>query len=125
MEEVERELVAAGIPAGKVRSPAEGLEESILRERGDVSAVRHPELGEFPRSRPSECRSGCATVWQVTALRHRGSASTTKPFTGNGWDSVPTSWRVGKRRESSKRRALSVALQSSPEQTVASDEASP
>lgn len=46
-EQAEKELVAAGIPAAKVLSPADALEEPVLGERREVVNPIHPVLGQI------------------------------------------------------------------------------
>ena len=41
-DDVERQLVAAGIPAAKVLSPADALDEPVLRERREIVDTIHP-----------------------------------------------------------------------------------
>ena len=46
-DEVERDLMAAGVPAAKVLFPAEALDEPILHERQEIVSTSHPDLGEI------------------------------------------------------------------------------
>ncbi|HSV82106.1 MAG TPA: CoA transferase [Ramlibacter sp.] len=61
-DEVERVLVDAGIPAAKVLSPADALDEPVLNERGEIVNTRHPTLGEVP---------GLKTVGMPIRLRRK------------------------------------------------------
>ncbi|MFT3717101.1 CaiB/BaiF CoA transferase family protein [Pseudorhodoferax sp.] len=47
-DEVERELLAAGIPAAKVRTPAQAVQEPLLGRRREIMDVEHPDLGVVP-----------------------------------------------------------------------------
>lgn len=48
LDEVERLVLEAGIPVGRVRSPADALDDPLLTERGEVAPVVHPALGPLP-----------------------------------------------------------------------------
>ncbi|TWT00687.1 CaiB/BaiF CoA-transferase family protein [Reyranella sp. CPCC 100927] len=60
VEDVERQLVAAGISAAKVREPAAALDDPSLNDRRDVMAVTHPDFGVLP---------GLKTIGLPTRLR--------------------------------------------------------
>jgi crotonobetainyl-CoA:carnitine CoA-transferase CaiB-like acyl-CoA transferase len=83
-DDVERELMAVGVPAAKVRSPADALDEPILHERQEVVDTRHPDLGEI---------RGLNTMGMPIRLRRNvpghGSAA---PRLGQHNDSVYRDW---------------------------------
>jgi crotonobetainyl-CoA:carnitine CoA-transferase CaiB-like acyl-CoA transferase len=45
VEEVESALMSAGIPAARVRSPADALDDPQLTERREITNLVHPDLG--------------------------------------------------------------------------------
>lgn len=47
VEEVETTLLAAGVPVGQVRTPIEAFQEPVVVDRGEVTHVVHPDLGEI------------------------------------------------------------------------------
>ncbi len=47
-DDIERQLVEAGIPVAKVRSPVEALDDPLLAERREISGVSHPDVGVVP-----------------------------------------------------------------------------
>lgn len=48
VDDVERALMDAGVPAAKVRSPADALDEPVLNQRQEIVNARHPDLGDLP-----------------------------------------------------------------------------
>jgi CoA:oxalate CoA-transferase len=46
VDDVERQVIRAGIPAERVRSPAEAMADPQLAQRGEIEAVEHPGLGQ-------------------------------------------------------------------------------
>ena len=83
-DEVERLLLDAGIPAAKVLSPADALDEPVVNERQEIVNTRHPTLGEV---------AGLKTVGMPIRLRRNvpahGAAS---PTLGEHNEAVYGSW---------------------------------
>ncbi|MES2999523.1 MAG: CoA transferase [Pseudomonadota bacterium] len=48
LDDVERDLLAAGIPAARVRSPSEALMDPLVNERREIINALHPDIGELP-----------------------------------------------------------------------------
>ena len=82
--DVERTLVAVGIPAAKVLSPAQALDEPLLHARGEVVNATHPTLGELP---------GLVTVGMPIRLRRKVPAhGAAAPTLGQHNEAVYRDW---------------------------------
>jgi crotonobetainyl-CoA:carnitine CoA-transferase CaiB-like acyl-CoA transferase len=83
-DEAERELIAAGIPAAKVLSPADALDEPVLGERREIVNTHHPALGEVP---------GLKTLGMPIRLRRNVPAhGAAAPALGQHNDAIYREW---------------------------------
>jgi CoA:oxalate CoA-transferase len=48
MEDIEQKLLQAGIPVGRVRTPADAADDPLLSDRREITGVLHPDLGLLP-----------------------------------------------------------------------------
>jgi CoA:oxalate CoA-transferase len=83
-DEVERQLVDAGIPAAKVLSPADALDEPVLAQRGEIVNTMHPTVGEVP---------GLKTLGMPIRLRRRvPSVGAAAPQLGQHNNTIYQGW---------------------------------
>ena len=82
--DVERALVGAGIPAAKVLTPAQALDEPVLQARREVVNATHPTLGDLP---------GLMTVGMPVRLRRKApSHGVAAPALGQHNEAIYQDW---------------------------------
>lgn len=82
--QVEQDLLAAGVPVAKVRTPAQAVQEPLLSERREVMDVVHPGLGTVPGLKTI----GLPVRFHRTAYGHGAAA----PRLGQHNDAIYGDW---------------------------------